>query len=188
LYNGEVGLWCAMPVGPLHLGFTLPVFARFRARLEFLPLAIGSFIPDAELLLMWPVAGSMKAARGPMHSLLGALTVDLAFTLLFAYLVAPPLIAWFAAKLGDPSLRLFAGADASAGPSRFSASAFSALAGTVSHVLIDLFSHERNPLFWPWDAGQGLRLMPLGPAASSILMHAAAGILLAWVLWKHWRR
>jgi len=177
-----------VPIGPLHLGFTLPVFARFRARLELLPLAIGSFIPDIELLLMWPVAGSIKAARGVMHSLLGAFTIDLAFTLLFAYLVAPPLVAWYVKKVGDPSQAKFAGGDFSARPSRFGVAVGSALLGTVSHVLIDVFSHDRNPLFWPWDDGQGLHLMLLGRWPSSVLMHALVGGLLAWAAWKYWRK
>jgi membrane-bound metal-dependent hydrolase YbcI (DUF457 family) len=177
-----------VPAGPLHLGFVLPLYPRLRARLELLPLAIGSFIPDIELLLMWPVAGSIKAARGPMHSLLGAVTIDLAFTLLFAYLVAPPLVAWFAGKMGDPSLSRFGGGDFSARPARFGAAVGSALLGTVSHVLIDLFNHERNPLFWPWDSGEGLYIMPLGLPLSSVVMHALAGTLLAWAAWKYWRR
>jgi membrane-bound metal-dependent hydrolase YbcI (DUF457 family) len=177
-----------VPAGPFHLGFVLPIFARFRTRLEIIPLAIGSFIPDIELLLMWPVAGSIKAARGPMHSLLGAFTIDLAFALLFAYLVAPPIVAWFAAKMGDPSLAKFAGGDFGARPSRFGAAVGSALLGTVSHVLIDLFSHDRNPLFWPWSSGEGLHLMPFPMTISSILMHLLAGVLLALAAWKYWRR
>jgi membrane-bound metal-dependent hydrolase YbcI (DUF457 family) len=178
----------AMPIGPLHLGFTLPVFARFKFRLEFLPLAIGSFIPDIELLLMWPVTGGIEASRGPMHSLLGAVTIDLAFALLFAYLVAPPLISWFVGWVEESKVKFFAGVDVSAGPSRFGVSVYSALIGTVSHVLIDLFSHTRNPLLWPWDSGEGLHLMPLGLRESSILMHCIAGALLTWAAWRHWRR
>ena len=175
-----------MPVGPLHLGFTLPVFARFKAKLEFLPLAIGSFIPDIELLLMWPVMGSLEAARGPMHSLLGALTIDVVFALLYAHFVGAPLISWFKSKYPNEKTHLFAGIDASQRRMPNSAVVYSALIGTVSHVLIDLFSHDRNPIFWPWDMGEGLHLMPFAKFPSSVLMHALAAILLYWVARKYW--
>lgn len=176
-----------MPVGPLHLGFTLPAFARFRERLEFLPLAIGTFIADLELLLMLPVVGNLEDSRGCMHSLVGALTVDLLFALAYAYWVAPPLVAWFAAKYPGKGYGLFASKDISAPPRSLAWSAASALLGTVSHVLIDLFSHVRNPLLWPWGWGEGLNLMPLGRFPSTILMHALAAALLFWVLKRHWR-
>ena len=177
-----------MPAGPFHLGFVLPIFAKAKGRLEILPLALGSFIPDIELLLMWPFMGSLEAARGPMHSILGALTIDLVFTLLYVYLVAPPLISWFAGRMKEPEIAIFAGADFSAKPARFGVSVCSALIGTVSHVFIDLFSHTRNPLFWPWDMGEGLHLMPFDKLPSSILMHAMAGILLVLAMIKYWRR
>jgi membrane-bound metal-dependent hydrolase YbcI (DUF457 family) len=177
-----------VPVGPLHLGFTLPVFARFKARLELLPLALGSFIPDIELLLMWPFMGRLEAARGPMHSLLGAVTIDLIFSLLYVYLVAPPLIAWFVGRVKEPKTAFFAGADISQKPSRLTTAVFSGLIGTVSHVLIDLFSHTRNPLFWPCSMGEGLNLMPFDKLPSSISMHARAAVLLFFVARKYWRR
>ena len=177
-----------MPVGPLHLGFTLPVFARFKSRLEFLPLALGSFIPDIELLLMWPFMGSLEAARGPMHSLLGALTIDLAFTLLYAHFVAAPFIRWLASKYPAEKMHMFAGIDTSQQRQSVGWLVGSALLGTVSHVLIDLFSHDRNPLFWPWDMGEGLNLMPFDKLTSSILMHALAAVLLFFVVLKYWRK
>ncbi|MFH0815829.1 MAG: DUF4184 family protein [Methanobacteriota archaeon] len=177
-----------MPVGPLHLGFTLPVFSRFKMRLEFLPLAIGSFIPDMELLLMWPVMGGMEAARGPMHSLLGALTIDMIFALAYAHFVAAPLISWLSIKYPNDRAHIFAGIDTNQRRMTNPTVVFSALVGTVSHVFIDLFSHPHNPLFWPWDPIEGLNLMPFGKLPSSVLMHAIAAILLVFAIMKYWRR
>jgi membrane-bound metal-dependent hydrolase YbcI (DUF457 family) len=177
-----------VPVGPLHLGFTLPAFSRYKLKIEFLPLAIGSFIADMELLLMWPVTGDINEARGVMHSFIGAVTIDLVFTLLFAHFVASPLIQWVREKYPKDGYHLFAGVDTSERRMSKGAVVCSALLGTVSHVLIDLFSHEANPLFWPWDPTPNLNLMPFDKLPSSVLMHAIAAILLVWILKKHWRQ
>ena len=177
-----------VPVGPLHLGFTLPVFSRWKMKIEFLPLAIGSFIADIELLLMWPVTGGINEARGAMHSLIGAFTIDLVFTLLFAHFVASPLIQWIKEKYPKDNVHMFAGIDTSQRRMSNVVVVYSASLGTVSHVLIDLFSHDNNPLFWPWNPIPNFNLMPFAKLPSSILMHAIAIVLLVWALKKDWRR
>jgi len=68
-----------MPFTPLHLGFAWPVFMLSKRKLHFICLSFGAMIPDIEIFPLVPFSTNLGYARGPLHSLLGALTIALAF-------------------------------------------------------------------------------------------------------------
>ena len=112
-------------------------------------LSIGAMVPDLEIFPMMPFSSSPIYARGPMHSLLGALTFDIIVVLIFALLVIPPIGRWFKRNTKH-NWHLFAGVDVTLAPTNIAWALASAGIGTLSHITMDVFTHSFNPIFWPY--------------------------------------
>ena len=138
-----------MPFTPLHLGFAWPVWLTKKRKFHFMCLSFGAMIPDLELLFLMLLGVDVDAARGPMHSLLGALTIDILIVLIIAYFFVPPIGRWFK-KNTKSGWHIFAGVDVTKAPTNPMWALGSAAIGTVSHVILDVFTHYKNPLFWPY--------------------------------------
>lgn len=174
-----------MPVTPLHLGISLPLFAAFRKKLEFAPLVIGSMVPDIEILLMLPFTGLDYRYRGVMHSFFGALTIDMAVALLISYAIYPYFARWLRSRYGKRNFHIFAGTDITTPmlTSLWSAG-FSASLGALSHVLWDAWHHPYNLLFWPLKLNFTLG----GDMLLAVLLaHLISGMLLIWALEVYWQ-
>ena len=181
-----------MPFTPFHLGFALPVWYMFRDKLHFASICIGSMIPDLEVLWMAPFTNELGHAGGYLHSLYGAVTIDLAITLFFVYMVVPPFGRWLKRRVrrkGGEKWHIFAGTDMTAPPKRHGWAIVSALIGTLSHVTIDLFTHVYNPIFWPHFINENINLMPIeGRWESSILFMIPLGAIVIYMAARHWTR
>ncbi len=106
-------------------------------------------IPDLEILPLLFFTNDPYHARGPMHSLLGALTIDILIVLILAYFLVPPLGRWVKSHAKN-DWHLFAGIDIFRAPTNPMWALASAGIGTLSHVILDIFTHAYNPIFWPY--------------------------------------
>ena len=131
---------------PLHPAFVWIINPRVLG-LSFAALTIGSMVPDIEPAISYLAGASVfcgvsvecKAApdRLVLHSIVGAVTVDVGLTFLFCLLIA----------------RLFK-------PEKFGLKGFSKISmnwtfyisaaiGSLIHVFVDWLHHPANPIFWP---------------------------------------
>lgn len=129
-----------MPVTPLHYCAAY-IINKVKVGLILPALIVGSFIPDIEPFVGYATYERLTPPRGFLHSLLGAVTLDLFLAVLVTTLLYPVIVSWIF-KLEKNSV---------AEKCRFSGMlVLSALFGSLSHVLIDATSHEYNPLLYPF--------------------------------------
>ena len=184
-----------VPYTPVHALVALPLAGR-RARRALSPalllwalpaFTIGAMVPDAPLFLdvLWP--GTDELAH-PTHRLLGVVTVDLALTVAFTalwvlvvrgpYLAALPRRTPLSPDVSTRTARPLAIAAAVAG---------FAVAGTLTHVLWDDFTHLRGTAVQTWDV---LRTPVAGVAAYKYLQHGSSFlgfVALAALVVRWWR-
>ncbi|MGI0014198.1 MAG: DUF4184 family protein [Nitrososphaera sp.] len=155
-----------MPFTPLHIAFAWPLKMKFKA-LNFASLTVGAMVPDFE-----PIAYAILGIypdRLLMHSLVGALSVDVVLTIVILKLLT--LLNF--GKVGIHRL---------ANPNLFSRTLIlSASVGSLSHVLVDSLHHDHNPLLWPLGPTYFTGPMVLifgNPLATNIVSLAALVIIL----------
>ncbi len=176
-----------MTLTPLHIAFVWMLKPGF-TKLSFAAMTVGAVIPDIEPLITWAFGWSVFCGwdfpcslapdRLVLHSIVGALTVDVALTILFVKILDRLL------KLGRlEMLRDFAGVKMDA------VLYASAAIGALSHVLVDWLHHPANPVFWPFLVNgsyyvDGLLLQFMGVLPASVLVAAiASAIMVATVTW-----
>ena len=141
-----------MTLLPLHVAFVWILNSHPKMRvLGFAALTIGALVPDIEVLFSylfgisvfcgWDFPCTLAPDRLVLHSLVGALTIDVLLTLLIIKVIGL------------------------AKPERFGIFGFSntklnwkfyvsAAIGSLSHIFIDWLHHAANPIFWPLMLGQ----------------------------------
>ena len=151
-------------------------------------LSFGAMVPDLEVLALMPFTSEPGHARGLMHSFLGAFSLDILVALAFAYFLVPPVGRWVKRRSKE-KWHIFAGVDVTRAPRDPLFALASAGMGTVSHVLIDLFTHEYNPIFWPYRTSETINLMPVPDSSMSTLAVAGPLLIIALVLaLRYWSR
>lgn len=141
-----------MTLLPLHIAFAciLKLHPRLQG-LSFAALTVGSLVPDIEVVFSyllglsvfcgWDFPCTLVPDRLVLHSLAGAITVDVLLTFLFVKAIG---------KLKLQRIGIFGFTDV-----KFSWQFYgSAAIGSISHVLIDWMHHAANPIFWPLTLGQ----------------------------------
>jgi membrane-bound metal-dependent hydrolase YbcI (DUF457 family) len=165
-----------LPVTPLH--YPLAKFIQTldtKARLSLPALIVGSLVPDLEVPLVYLWSGTWAQDRMVLHSLIGGLTLGTLIAVTFTVLVYP----WLASA--------FLPIDKKRVKEKCTFSfmlVFSALLGVLSHVLLDIFNHTYNPLFWPFltlfQTPSPIVLLLGGQAMASFIVHG--GMLLLFFL------
>ena len=177
-----------MPFTPFHLGFAWPVFMLNKKKLHFMCLSFGSMIPDIEAFPMLPVTVDLAHALGPLHSFLGELTVDILIVLIIAYFFIPPIGRWFK-RHAKKDWHIFAGVDVTRAPTDPMWALASAGIGTLSHVVLDMFTHTFNPIFWPYMMNQNHNLLLFGESTlSSLVFMIPLGIMAISLLLVYWTK
>ena len=177
-----------MPLTPFHASVPWLAYVRRPAAFSFWALTLGAMMPDLEVLPLFALSPDIYAARGPMHSLVGALTFDAALTVLAVIVLFPPAIRWFERRWPGSDVFRFAGQDLRSDPRGLLTLYGSAVLGGLTHVLVDLPTHRYNPLLWPWQAGP----LTLVPFADELWWDLVTGAL--WLAFfvlmmrAHWRR
>lgn len=128
------------------MAFVWVLKPRFR-KLDFAALTVGAVIPDIEPLIAWMFGWSVFCGwdfpcsllpdRLVLHSIIGAITIDVAFTVIFVKMIG---------KLGLQRLGIcgFTNVQTNA------VFLVSAAIGSLSHVFVDWLHHPANPIFWPF--------------------------------------
>ena len=131
-------------------------------------LSFGAMVPDLEVLPLMLINSEGERARGLMHSFLGALTFDILAVMFVVLFVVPPIGRWIK-RHSKERWHIFAGVDVTKAPTDLGWALVSALIGTLSHVIIDLFTHEYNPIYWPHLAQRDINWMPFEDSFTSSL-------------------
>ena len=177
-----------MPATPLHASVPWLAYARWPAAFSFWALTLGSMVPDLEVPVMWTATGDLTAARGPMHSVIGVLTLNAAVTVLAVWLLVPPLLRWVDRTWPGTDILRFAGRDLRRDPRDLATLYASAAFGGLTHVLVDIPTHSYNPLWWPWQTGP-LNLVPFSDQLWYDLLTTGLWIVFfALVFRAYWRR
>lgn len=175
-----------MTLLPLHVAFVwiLNINPRF-LRLSFAAMTIGALVPDIEPVVAyisgasvfcgWDFPCTLAPDRLVLHSLLGAVTIDVALTFLFVKLIGQ-------FRLERLGIHGFSGV-------RMSRAFYaSAVIGSISHVLVDWSHHAANPVFWPLMLGSppsyyvdGLLLPFMSGFAASFLLAVVASAMLIFI-------
>jgi len=172
-----------MPFTPLHLATVWPAWVRWPKRLDFLALSMGC-AADLEVIPMMLMGYEPRLSRGLMHSIFGAVTVDLLVAVLFAAVVGPWLIRTLKKRWWKDGWFRFNGTDV---PQKHGLGVivYSALIGTVSHVTLDLFNHPYNPFFYPLDHGNVDALFLFeGRLALGAISQASLALLMVWMAYR----
>ena len=172
-----------MTLLPLHVAFVWILRINPRLlQLSFAAMTISALVPDIEAVVAylvgvsvfcgWDFPCTLAPDRLVLHSLIGAVTVDVALTFIFVRIIA-----FFR-------------------PERFGIHGFSdqkmnmifyvsAAIGSLTHVFVDWLHHAANPIFWPLLVGNppsyyvgGLLLPYMSVFAASFLIAILAGALL----------
>ncbi len=176
-----------MPFTPFHLGFAWPVFMLKKRKFHFMCLSFGAMIPDIEIFPLLPSSMSLGYARGPLHSLLGALTIDILIVFIIAYFFVPPIGRWFKRHTKE-KIHIFAGVDVTKAPTDPMWALASAGIGTLSHVIFDIFTHHFNPIFWPY-TNMNVSWLIFGPTfTSSLIFMIPFGIIILSMLLLYWTK
>ncbi|MBM4249873.1 MAG: DUF4184 family protein [Euryarchaeota archaeon] len=176
-----------MPVLFLHWPTVWPLFKRWPASFNLVALSIGAVIPDLECPFLFAFVEDRWHARLFMHSLLGAFTLDLLLAVALTVWFVPPLLRWSEPRIANKRLFSFAGVDLRTHRTGMAALAGSALAGTVSHVLLDVLHHPYNPLTFPLSQYYGFNLVLFGDLTiSGIIMQGGMLVLLTLMLHFWW--
>ncbi|MFF3063795.1 DUF4184 family protein [Oerskovia sp. NPDC057915] len=184
-----------MPYTPVHALVSLPLAGR-RARRTLPPdlllwalpaFAVGAMVPDAPLFLDVLVPGTDELAH-PTHRLLGVVTVDLALALAFTALWVLVVRGPFLAALPRRTVPVPGASTRAARPLVIAGAAVGlAVAGTLTHILWDDFTHLRGTAVQTWDV---LRTPVAGVMAYKYLQHGSSlvGFVTIAVLTVRWWR
>ncbi len=145
-------------------------------------------IPDLEVLVLMPLTQEPGHARGMMHSILGALTIDILVVMLIVYFFIPPIGRWIKRRSKE-KWHIFAGVDITKVPRDPLWALASAGIGTLSHVFIDMFTHEYNPIYWPYRTGMDINWMPFeNPVTSTMIFTVPLLIIILVLALRYWTR
>lgn len=172
-----------MTLTPLHIAFVWAIKPRFR-KLHFAALTVGAVIPDIEPLIAWMFGWSVfcgwdfPCSLGPdrlvLHSIVGAITIDIALTIIFVKMMG---------KLDVERRGICGFANVNTNAAFFASAAI----GSLSHVFVDWLHHPANPIFWPFlvDGSyyvDGLLLSFMAVLPASIIVAIIAGAIMAAVI------
>jgi len=137
-----------MPLTPLHLAPAWAVFLTSRRKWSFAGLSVGSVIPDVEIPILFATGIDTQTGHGVMHSLLGALTIDVLVALFAIYLLYPTLAGWCEGRFGTRWVH-FGGVDVG-DIDRFHRVVTGVYVGVILHITLDFLTHAQMPYLWPY--------------------------------------
>jgi hypothetical protein len=172
-----------MTLTPLHVAFVWMLKPRFR-RLHFAALTVGAVIPDVEPLIAWMFGWSVFCGwdfpcslapdRLVLHSIVGAMTIDVVLTIIFVKMIG---------KLGIKRLGIYGFSNVKTNAAFLASAAI----GSLSHVFVDWLHHPANPIFWPFlvDGSyyvNGLLLSFMAVLPASMIVTTISGAIMAAVI------
>ena len=158
-------------------------------KFNFFALSIGSIIPDLECLLLFLFIGETWGARLIMHSLVGAVTIDLLIVVLAVIFIVPVILGFMDKKIENKNYFLFGNVDLRKHKSSAVIIITSGLIGTLSHVLLDVFHHDFNPLTYPFEQYYSFNLILFNDLyIANVLMNGITGLFFILMLYYWYLR
>jgi hypothetical protein len=149
----------SIPFFILHWPSVWPLVVAKPNRFNFFALSLGSIMPDLEVPILFLITGDKWHARSIMHSLLGAVTIDLLIVVLATIFIVPWFLNYLDGKLQNKKIFLFSSFDLREHKTSTGVIIYSGLIGTVSHVCLDTIHHTYNPLLFPFEEYYGFNLI-----------------------------
>jgi len=144
--------------------------------------------PDIEVIPMMLLNSEGQHARGLLHSILGALTIDILVALFFVYFIVPPVGRWVKSHSKE-KWHIFAGRDVTRVPTDPLWALASAGIGTLSHVFIAMFTHKYNPIYWPYKIAFDINWMPFeNDVTSTLVVAVPMSIIVLIMAMRYWTR
>ena len=159
-----------MPITPFHYPIAY-LISKLNNKLILPGLIVGSMMPDFEILIILLFFQyRFLGDRLVLHSLLGAASFGTILALLFTNLLYPKLVTtFFRVQRGDAMAKC-----------RLSVNlVLSCLLGSISHVLLDILTHQSNPIFWPF---QATTTAPIYPYPMFLPTHTVLAVLILTLL------
>jgi membrane-bound metal-dependent hydrolase YbcI (DUF457 family) len=155
-----------LPLTPFHYPVAYVLY-KLGGSLSLPGLVVGSMVPDLEVPFIVLLFGTSVPNHLLLHSLVGALTLGTALAIAITVLIYPKLTS---AIFPVDKLKIKE-------KCRFSLGlVFSCALGCLSHVLLDVTTHDYNPIFWPFLPVNETPspIVPLlgGVGNASLLIHA----------------
>ena len=143
---------------------------------------MGSIIPDVEVPILFLSGLEMQTGHGALHSILGALTVDVLLTVLAVILVYPTLAGLWEGRFGSRWLH-FAGVDVG-NIEKLPVAAYSGFTGILMHISLDYLTHTTMPYAWPFRLP--IETMPIGRESWwLVVVNATLLVLMIWLLARY---
>jgi hypothetical protein len=124
-----------------------------------------------------------------MHSLVGAVTINLLIVVLAVIFIVPVILKYMDKKIENKNYFLFSNVDLRMHKSSAMVTISSGLIGTVSHVLLDVFHHDFNPLTYPFEQYYSFNLILFNDLfIANVLMNGITGVLFIIMLYYWYLR
>ncbi len=161
-----------------------PLFVYRPTKFNFYALSLGSIIADFECLVLFLLTGESLGARLVMHSILGAVTINLLIVVISVIYIVPSILNYLDRKVKNKRIFQFAQVDLREHKTSVVVIIYSGLIGTVSHVLIDLLHHPYNPLTFPFEQYYTFNLILFNDLfIANVLVNGVTGALLIIMLY-----
>jgi membrane-bound metal-dependent hydrolase YbcI (DUF457 family) len=175
-----------VPVTPLHLVGAWAFWLATGKRGSFVAFSLGAVLIDLEVPLFFALGVAPGASRGPLHSILGAFTLDVLLVAITMTLLVPPVWRLLERRWPAPRIYQFAGVDVRDEPASTRVLFASSVGGSLSHFWLDLPTHSFNPLLWPLTEDPlnflAFSEVPLWEISFNLLLL----IVLTWMVFHYW--
>jgi hypothetical protein len=108
-------------------------------------------IADIEVPILFIFIGDGWKSRLLMHSLLGAVTINILLVVLVTIYLVPLVLKYLDRKAKNKRVFFFAGTDLRTHKSSTLVIVSSGLIGTISHLFFDALHHPYNPITFPFE-------------------------------------
>jgi hypothetical protein len=174
-----------MPFTAFHASPVWIIYLLKPKKFDWIGLTVGAIIPDfLEPLMITIFVKQYWEVRIWTHSLLGAITVMTLFAAFLAIYIVPKLLGYLTEKYKDKRFHTFAGIDILKERGSNFVILYSAFIGTLSHIILDLFFHTRNPILHPHREGAILLFGDL--TISMVITTLISGGLFIYISYKYW--
>ena len=173
-----------MPLSPFHLAIVWPLFLWKPKKFDFIALSLGALLPDILLPFGYLCAPEcVVLSRILSHSLLALLTVFWVACVLLSWHFVPWLIRRIDRSYPDRRWRFFGGLDVTR-DRILSVVVYSSVIAGISHAVLDLFMHKREPFLYP---GATIDLLPFDDLfLSQFIVNVLVAIPFVFMLARYW--
>jgi hypothetical protein len=155
-------------------------------RFNFFALCLGAIIADLEVPIPFLFNSDPWQARGLMHSLMGAVSLNLVIVVLATIYLVPSVLNFMDKKGDNKAVFLFAGNDLRNNKTSGLIIVYSCLIGALSHLFLDALHHPYNPITFPFEKYYDFNLIMFGNHQLSNVLIGVVTITLFLIMFYYW--